>query len=385
MKILIVFVDMVRVDHLNTYNSQVKLCLLDKRLGDIGGTVYTRCYSPGPDTPRSMACMQTGLYPHFNGCNTRIRWPKYFIKDDIDTIWDHAVKKGMRVNLCCNQNETITGFFKANETERIKYYFSPEEFAKNADFSDESLSFIGIPDMHTAIGDYKATDYAFKKGDEIVDLYFQRYLTDEFISQFDYTIIFSDHGYQSEKERRNMKSTLELLDDSRNQLLMFVHKKGDKEIVKDNRLASMVDLYATLENLIGGEDYRQGYSLLQVPQRKITHVEDHQDFRVYPEIMIKQWRVISDNFDIRTDVKNTIVVKGGDGDKEIVDAYLREYAPKYADYVKQLQVWGYYDTLKSEESKQYFIGVDRCNLVKLFFIKLFYKIKNICHHICRGK
>ena len=385
MKILIVFIDMVRVDHLNIYNPQARECLLDKRLVEIGGTVFTCCYSPGPDTPRSMACMQTGLYPHFNGCDTRIRWPKYFIKDGIDTIWDHAVAKGMKVNLCCNKNETITGFFNAKESDKITFFFSPKEFANKAEFSEDSLSFIGIPDMHTAIGDYKATDYAFKKGDEIVELYFERFIKKDFISQFDYTIIFSDHGYQSEQERNSMKSTLELLDDSRNQLLMFVHKMGDTGIIKDSRLASMVDLYATVEKLIGGDDYRQGYSFLEKQQRTITHVEDHQDFRVYPEIMIKQWRVISDEFDIRTDVKNTIISRGEDLDKEKADAYLKEYAPKYSEYVKQLQVWGYYDTLKSEESKLYFIGVNRAKNFQLFFIKAYYKIKNICHRICRGK
>lgn len=379
MKILIIFIDMVRVDHLHSYNEHAQECLLDKRLKDIGGTLFTRCYSPGPDTPRSMACMQTGLYPHFNGCDTRIRWPKYFVKDEIDTIWDHAANKGFRVNLCCNKNETITGFFRFKESDSISMYFSPEKFVKNGMFCDNSLSFIGIPDMHTAIGDYKATDYAFKKGDQIVDMYFKNYLTKDFVSQFDYTIIFSDHGFQSEKESRNMKSTLELLEDGRNQLLMFVHKQTDKTIVKDNRLASMTDLYATLEQMIGAEDYRQGFSLLEKPKRYITHVEDHQDFNVYPEIMIKQWRVISDDFDIRTDVKNTIVSRGTEEDKKQMDEYLREYAPKYADYVKQLQVWGYYDTLKSEESNLYFNGVPRAKNSALLPIKVFFKMRRLFH------
>lgn len=94
MKILIVFIDMVRVDHLNTYNPRAKESLLDKRIRRLGGVLFTRCYTPGPDTPRSIACMQTGLYPYFNGCDTRIRWPKFFIKDDITTIWDHISELG---------------------------------------------------------------------------------------------------------------------------------------------------------------------------------------------------------------------------------------------------------------------------------------------------
>ena len=379
MKILVIFIDMVRVDHLNTYNPQVRESLLDKRLVEMGGTVFTRCYSPGPDTPRSMACMQTGLFPHFNGCDTRIRWPKYFIKDGIDTIWDHAVDRGMKVNLCCNKNETITGFFKAKESDRISYYYSPEEFVNKAYFGEDTLSFIGIPDMHTAISDYRATDYAFSKDDTIVDMCFENYLTEAFVSQFDYTIVFSDHGYQSDHEHNRMKSALELLDDSRNQLLMFIHKRGNKKFNKDNRLASMVDLYATIEHLIGCEDFRQGFSLLESPKRIITHIEDHQDFQVYPEIMIKQWRVITDLYDFRTNIKSTLITKGDDNCKEMAVAYLREYSPKYADYVKQLQVWGYYGTLKSKESDHYFVGVKRTSKWRLLPIKIFSKIKRVFH------
>lgn len=379
MKILIVFIDMVRVDHLKVYNPQAKCCLLDKRLEEIGGTVFTRCYSPGPDTPRSMACMQTGLYPFFNGCDTRIKWPKYFVKDDVTTIWDHAVAQGMKINLCCNKNETITGFFKYSSSDRINEYYSLRDFVEKGDIGNNTISFIGTPDMHIAIGDYKATDYAFRKGDEQIELLFQKYITNSFISQFDYTIIFSDHGFQLEKENIHMKSSLELLDNGRNQLLMFIHKKNEKEFKTDSRLANMLDLYATVEQIIGGEETRQGYSLLETPQRTITHIEDHKDFLVYPEIMIKQWRVISDQFDIRTDVKETIITKGKQDDLRIVDEYLKENSPKYSDYVKQLEVWGYYDTLKSEESNQYFVGTNRASSFVLFPFKCFNKIKHLLH------
>lgn len=379
MKILVVFIDMVRVDHLHTYNPKAKTSLIDKLLERLGGTVFTRCYSPGPDTPRSLACMQTGLYPHFNGCDTRIKWPKFFVKDEITTIWDHAVIEGWKVNLCCNKNESQIGFFKYKESSHIRHFYTPEEYMKGSDFSDHSISFFGIPDMHTAITDYNATDYAFQKGDEIVNMYFEKFITDEYLSQFDYVVVFSDHGCQMVSESRQMKSTLELLDDGRNQLLMMVHKKGEKGITKDERLASITDLFATLEGLIGCSDFRQGYSLLDKPCRSITHVEDHQDFKVYPEIMIKQWRVISNAFDIRTDVKSTIIDKGTEQDLENVTSYLLEYSPHYADYRKQLKVWDYYDTFKEDENNdnKYFIGVERPSKRSLFWTFVFLKFKRL--------
>ena len=377
MKILIIFIDMVRVDHLNTCNHDAKECLIDKRLHQLGGTLYTRCYSPGPDTPRSIACMQTGLYPHFNGCDTRIRWPKFFIKDDITTIWNHASVKGMNVNLCHNRNEVVTGFFKYNEDCSIHLFENPQEFVDHGFFCDDSLSFIGIPDMHTALGDYKASNYAFRKGDEIVNLFFEKYLTGEFLSQFDYTIIFSDHGFQLESEHNKMKSKLELLNDSRNQLLMFIHKKDDTKIIKDDRIASMVDLYTTIEKLIGCSDCRQGYSLLDKPERKTTHVEDHTDFLVYPEIMIKQWRVISDEYDIRTNAKETIIEKGSESDKEKAFDYLQFYSPKYTDYLKQLKVWEYYEKLVSNDNHNYFVGIKRASRRTLLIFKLYYKVLRV--------
>lgn len=378
MKILIVFIDMVRVDYLHSYNRNTSLCLIDKRLERLGGSLFTRCYSPGPDTPRSMACMQSGLYPFFNGCDTRIKWPKFFMKEDVSTIWDHAANKGWKVNLCCNKNETLTGFFKYQESSQIRLFNSLDEFMGGGEFGDNSLSFIGIPDMHTAISDYNATEYAIRKGDEIVDLYFERFITDDYTAQFDYVFVFSDHGCQMVDESKRMKSSLELLDDGRNKLLMFIHQRGDVGLSEDNRLSSILDLYATLERLIGCTDFRHGFSLLDKPLRVITHVEDHKDFNVYPEIMIKQWRVISDDYDIRTDVKNTIINRGSDKDVIRMRSYLSEFSPHYMDYSKQLQVLGYYDSLVREDiGYKYFIGLDRPRKRELFFTAAVLKIKRV--------
>lgn len=375
MRILVIFIDMVRVDYLHSYHQSAKACLLDKQLEKLGGTIFTRCYSPGPDTPRSLACMQSGLFPHFNGCDTRIKWPKFFMKDEVSTIWNHASDDGWNVNLCCRKNECLTGFFNYHDSSKIHLFYDIDGFINGSVFRDNSISFIGIPDMHTAISDYMATDYSFRKGDEIVNLCFDKYFTDEFDDQFDYIIVFSDHGFQKWDEGVRKKSALELLNDGRNQLLMMIHKKGDTGIKKDNRLSSMVDLYATLESLIGRSEFRQGYSLLDNPQRTIAHVEDHKEFTVYPEIMVKQWRVISDTFDIRTNINETIIDKGGGKDMEIVNSYLSEYSPSYLAYMKQLKVLDYYETLNKEEKiDNYFVGLERPSSTKLSVYQFLFTI-----------
>jgi len=84
MKVLLVFIDMMRTDLLSVYNQNVKdKTSFDLLLEKIGGCIYTNCYTPAPDTPRSLACLQTGLHPYFNGCNTRIKWPKYYVKEEV--------------------------------------------------------------------------------------------------------------------------------------------------------------------------------------------------------------------------------------------------------------------------------------------------------------
>ena len=74
MKILILFCDMLRANRLKTVNKDIfHWTVFDKWIQDFGGCTYSNCYTPAPDTPRSLACFYTGLYPKLNGCRSRIR------------------------------------------------------------------------------------------------------------------------------------------------------------------------------------------------------------------------------------------------------------------------------------------------------------------------
>ena len=48
------FVDMLRPT-VCIYNKDLEFNEIDKIISRLGGTLYTNCFSPGPDTPRSMA------------------------------------------------------------------------------------------------------------------------------------------------------------------------------------------------------------------------------------------------------------------------------------------------------------------------------------------
>lgn len=374
MKALVVFIDMTRVDHLSLFNNKLDDTPIDTYLKKLGGTLYTKCYSPSPDTPRSLACMQTGLYPYFNGCDTRIKWPKFFIKEGLTTIWDHASSLGYRVNLCCNKHEVDTGFFKYLPSDNIHEYYDPASFVTEGEFCENSLSFIGIPDVHEAVNDWGATDSALKRGYGIVGNYFSRYLTSNFVEKFDYVFFFSDHGLAMESERIKYKSKLDLLDDGRNNLLMFCHKRGIKDIKIDNRLSAIMDLYASLEELLGATDYRHGYSFFGNEKRELLHIEDHSDFSVRPDIMISLWRVLSDSYDIRTDTRVTIDTKGKQPNMSVIEAYLDEYSPMYSYLKKCNKILDYYQEINKPQLT-YFEGSKRLNRRVAYLIKGFYKIR----------
>lgn len=370
MKILLVFIDMVRLDHLNIYNEKAIPTLLDKKLCKIGGTLFTRCYSPGPDTPRSMASMQTGLYPFYNGCDTRIKWPRYFIKEGVKTIWDIAANLGYNVNLCARQHHINVGLFHFTKHPNIKVFNSLERFVSESSFSNNNISFVCTPDVHFAIEDYGATNKGINEGFNMATKMFDRFITDEFIRNFDYTFIFSDHGLQTYSERCSKSSKIDLLNDGRNRLLMLMHRNGDDKIIKDNRLASMVDLFATIAQLIGAECKNSGFSFIDKPGRRIVHIEDHTNFLVSPEVMIKQWRVITDYYDVRTNVYNTIGCPNEEVKKEF-EEYLYNNSPNYSAYVKQIKVWDIYANLKSQELDNYFVGDNRIGNKEKFIRRLF--------------
>ena len=53
MKIMMIFIDMFRANILNMFNDNAPYTNIDNLFEQWGGTIYTNCYTPAPDTPRS--------------------------------------------------------------------------------------------------------------------------------------------------------------------------------------------------------------------------------------------------------------------------------------------------------------------------------------------
>ena len=116
MKILVVFVDMIRANRLSLFNNDIKLkTQLDNEFEQLGGTIYTNFYSECPDTPRAMASFISGKLPYQNNCDLRTKWPRYFLESETN-IFDQLIKKDYDLNLFSNPNERKKGMFSKNIT-----------------------------------------------------------------------------------------------------------------------------------------------------------------------------------------------------------------------------------------------------------------------------
>jgi hypothetical protein len=380
MKILCVFVDMIRVDRLHLYNDYIAPTIIDDFLAQIGGTLYRRCYTPAPDTPRSLACMQSGFYPHKNGCDTRIKWPAYYLKEDIKTLFDCFAEMQFDINLYAIQNRIEVGQFKFRKTDFIHTHYDCNRFLDNySKCSENEVSFLTLLDYHHAIDDFRGTLKGCKKGQGLIYNSIVKYLNKKVLEVYDHIFIFSDHGHMFDREIYLKRSTLDYLGDSRTQILMFHHTKDDFDLNIDTELRCILDLFPTLLQITAFEDTekRDGISLLSSIGHDFIMIEDHSDFSVKPEQIINQWRVISSKYDYRTNVKddNSLLLKNED--KEDAINKIRKISPIFIEYYKQLQILEKYRMLRYSD-RYYLTGIKRSSkwavILRRIVIKLKYSI-----------
>ena len=168
MKILSIFWDMTRINLLNKYDSNNKVTDIDSFLDQIGGTLFTNCYTPAPDTPRSLACMQTGLYPFFNGCNSRVKWPKFFLEPSKKTVFDLLNDCQYKQLFYIPENNYNTGPFSFRAYEYGKFYHNKmsfqEELKINLQSEENLFAHIHLQDYHWCIDDYGANKKGASEG-----------------------------------------------------------------------------------------------------------------------------------------------------------------------------------------------------------------------------
>ena len=258
MRIAILFLDMVRGNLLE--NSE-----LYKYLQNLKGIFYSNTFSPAPDTGRGLGVFLSGKSPFLNGCDNRVKYPKFFLKDK--TIFDYF--EGYKKTFFLHQHHIIP------EKEDYEMFFdiSLTKFCENLKLEDNHLLFLDIPTFHSVLDNFGYTKKGFQKANEELikdlEIFFKFFNKDE----FDEIFIFSDHGFKFSYEMLYQKlfnKKYLLLNEDRTNILFFHHKKGDNKFIINNNLGSLEDMFYLIKSSLSNKKY--------IVKRDYVVIEDHYTF-----------------------------------------------------------------------------------------------------------
>ena len=313
MKILFLFCDMLRANKLNLINPEINShTCFDEWISNFGGCTYTNCYTPSPDTPRSLACLYTGLYPKNNGCKTRIEWPAFYLKPEINTIFKYLNEDNFNTFTTFTKAEIKTGILSKEDLRRVTNYNSIFDLYKSdviKQNSDNALFFLNLQDYHHSVTDYYRLPRAVIKGNRKLintfDLLFSRYHKDF----FDYIFIFSDHGCLLIDDECDNGKPYQLLRDNRSKIFMHIRKKGENNHTKDSSLTSILDIYPTLLNILNKsiDSSIDGISFFKPKQDRFIVIEDSSLFNPGLGLYNNIWRYKDNQVSLYLDLENTLL------------------------------------------------------------------------------
>ena len=283
MKILSIFIDMVRANRLKLFEPSLKKNnALDNFLEDIGGTVFTNHISPGPDTTRGLASYFSGEPPWINGCDTRIKIASAFLDSKLKTNIDIFEDYNYKQFFFCFPGEVEYIFPKNFYQHEYNKEYNLYKFLNDISLTDNSHLFLALPDFHDCIDDYGANLFGEKIGySKLVNslsIVFRKFNPDT----FDYIILFADHGFKFSKEYKEQKKKRKLLlfNEDRIRPMLFVREKKQKKLTYDDRLISLADIQKIYINIL----QKKVSQPLNLPEREFVCFEDHMDF-TYSEFM----------------------------------------------------------------------------------------------------
>ncbi len=248
---------MLRANLLQTVNSSMpEESPMDLWFKKLGGTLYTNCYCPTPDTPRGLGCLYTGLYPKDHGCQKRIQWPKYYLNSDVPTIFDLFLDNQYTIVSLLGQVDLKVGILPENMEEKITLCQElPQalgEINRSLSKNENIFAFLSLPDYHWAMDDYGHNLEGHQQGNRHLSNSFDLIFNSLPSGAFDYIFVFSDHGCKLGGEM-STEDKLSLLNDDRSKIVMLVCKEGDavSELNKCSDLTSILDVFPTLCELLG--------------------------------------------------------------------------------------------------------------------------------------
>ena len=363
MKFLLIFIDMIAADNLHLCNEKAEMTALDESFMKLGGTLYTNYYVPAPDTPRSAGCMWTGLYPKANGCDSRLKYPGYFLKPGIENIWDIFANQGYSFNIFMRESNVKNGTLPG-QYGKLAYKCDKgndiDGFLKSVDLCENSVTFLYLVDLHSHIEIYNATKEGYKKGDyfeaQILARVFQQLEADE----FDHIFIFSDHGFRFAGENHR-----HLLERDRIKTVLLWRQKGEIGLRRDPSLRTVMDMFPTICDIL---DYQtsntvDGKNLLGEGHEYVLF-EEHRQFTLQIGMTAERWAVLWH------DKLYWLDCEGGDlfEDPQAIDFdsefFEKEIAERMSDYAMNKKIMEYIkrrpDIYASMGNNQYSDGSPIC-------------------------
>ena len=363
MRVLLLFCDMLRANKLSLINSKIqRKSPVDNLLLELGGTVYTRCFTPAPDTPRSLACLYTGLSPKYNGCVKRIHWPRYFLKDDVKTIFDQFEEAGVSIFSYISEAEIKTGMLPERARASVKNYGSLSKLLtdkKNILKADRSFTFINLQDYHIAVDELKGSSLADKVGQEQLVKVIKKIFDQIPENNFDEIFVISDHGCKFANERKSAKE-LDFINDDRAQTVLFHSKMIKQNIEKNDGITSVCEIANMLLHPFSLKLTQQSTFKHNSEFGKYIVVEDYAFGKNSVTTVPSLWRVITEHFSYYEDLdqKKLKLENNSQLSKSLAEAVceeiLLEEAQFYYSEKKENYVLGYYNDLARSDKRRTF-------------------------------
>lgn len=300
MRVLYVFADMFRPNRLNAVNSDARYNPMDAFFTQLGGTLYSNCYSPAPDTPRGMAAIYTGKTPAENGCDTRVKWPRHFLGKKQRSLFDGFLDAGYAISCFSNPNERELGLFppRVNDDVRVQHNsnYQMGEYLRNIELKKDHFLFVSLPDFHWALTDYRYTGFAEKHANQQLLQSLNTIFTVFEKDTFDHIVIFSDHGFKFSAELKSEQAE-NFLNESRSKVLLFHRGSKNHKFNVNHSLLSSQDVFNFSQSILSCDQPR-----FEDFERNFVAIEDHKSIdgpKLNQNVDI--WAVVTaDQYYIRT-------------------------------------------------------------------------------------
>lgn len=350
MKILFLFCDMVRPGVLDFNNSKNKS--FEGLLKSMGGTYYSNCFSHGPDTGRSMGCYWSGFTPPDNGCDTRAKYPKFYLNKT--SFLDILTELKYDLYFFTNPNEKVLGCLppKYDEIGKHNIDLDLDKFVESIDLSKDNIfAHIALTDFHWALDDYGANEIGVANGLRILYESISNIFKIIPSDVFDYIFVFSDHGFKFQKEY-DTEDKIYMLNRDRSNVLMFIHEKGKNHFGYNDKLCSLVDVYPTIMGMINHPYNGYGNSLFSDKEPAYIIADEHGSFLPEASQKIEYWALIK---------KDVIYLRSyyeycrDDGkpfdlSKDEFDETLCKLSTSFRETYKQLKILDLYRVMATDKS-----------------------------------